>query len=168
MRYSIAKDHCVVSLLEPLNLKSVRSTYYITKWDGSDITALQTGMKWDESDATALQTCIYKNERGRNILNLNSDSGNETRAVAWQSVVLPTTPWPLHLYVSLTNSSIVFQINPYSAGIDFRRQKLTSVDGRFWRTVNSRTIGVNIFLMAVGPYNNTGIQMKQKELRQQF
>ena len=25
------------------------------------------------------------------------------------------------------------KINPYSAGIDFRRQNLTSVDVRFWR-----------------------------------
>ena len=29
--------------------------------------------------------------------------------------------------------SAVFTINPYSAGIDFSRQNLTSVDVRFWR-----------------------------------
>ena len=27
----------------------------------------------------------------------------------------------------------VVRVNPYSAGIDFRRQNLTSVDVRFWR-----------------------------------
>ena len=28
---------------------------------------------------------------------------------------------------------LAFNLNPYSAGIDFSRQNLTSVDVRFWR-----------------------------------
>ena len=31
------------------------------------------------------------------------------------------------------NAELIKRINPYSAGIDFRRQNLTSVDVRFWR-----------------------------------
>ena len=38
-------------------------------------------------------------------------------------------------------------INPYSAGIDFSRQNLPSVDVRF----DPRTVGVKILLMVVDP-----------------
>ena len=36
------------------------------------------------------------------------------------------------------------RVNPYSAGIDFSRQNLTSI-------VDPRTVRINIFLMAVDP-----------------
>ena len=50
----------------------------------------------------------------------------------------------------------LFHNNPYSAGIDFRRQILTS-------KIDPHTVKVKIFIMAVDPYH-IGIQMKQKEL----
>ena len=37
-----------------------------------------------------------------------------------------------HQYTKLFNLQFL-QLNPYSAGIDFSRQNLTSVDDRFWR-----------------------------------
>ena len=41
---------------------------------------------------------------------------------------------------------------PYSAGIDFSRQNLTSVDVRILTTkVDLRTVRINIFLMVVDP-----------------
>ena len=47
-------------------------------------------------------------------------------------------------------------VNPYSAGIDFGRQNLTSVDVRFWR------------LKSIPAPQNIGIQMNQKELTKTF
>ena len=41
---------------------------------------------------------------------------------------------------------LVRRIDPYSAGVDFRRQSLTS-------EVDPRTGRVNIFLIAVDPYH---------------
>ena len=35
--------------------------------------------------------------------------------------------------VSMVYTAVFQRFNPYSAGIDFRRQNLTSVDIKFWR-----------------------------------
>ena len=42
-------------------------------------------------------------------------------------------------------------INPYSAGIDFRRQNLTSVTLDFDAKIDPRTVRVNKIPMAVDP-----------------
>ena len=66
--------------------------------------------------------------------------------------------------------------NPFSAGIDFRLQKLLSMDVsqmkwiglkatfvHIWTSVNPRVVRVKIFLMAVDLYK-IGIQIERKEL----
>ena len=40
--------------------------------------------------------------------------------------------------------------NPYSAGIDFKRQNLTFVDVRFWRLNRSPRCKAQIFIMVFG------------------
>ena len=63
-------------------------------------------------------------------------------------------------------------INPHSAGIDFSRQNLTSVDVRFWRLKSipalwDRTVRVKIFIMAENGHN-IGFQMNREELTNTF
>ena len=40
----------------------------------------------------------------------------------------------------LTSINALIKLNPYSAGINFSRQNLTSVDGRFWRLKSIPTL----------------------------
>ena len=49
--------------------------------------------------------------------------------------------------------TIIVKVKPYSAGIDFSRQNLTSVDVRFSRLVHPRTVRVKVFLLTVDPYH---------------
>ena len=57
----------------------------------------------------------------------------------------------------------ITDLDPYSAGIDFRRQNLTSTDVRFWGLNSIPALWkLNYFYW---PYTHTiGIQMSQKEL----
>ena len=50
---------------------------------------------------------------------------------------------------------VILTLDPYSAGIDFSRQNMTSTDVRFWRLfkVDPRTVRVKIFLMVIDPYH---------------
>ena len=69
-----------------------------------------------------------------------------------------TYAWGLYLlYDKQTTFSNLLFTYIYSAGIDFRRQILTS-------KVYLRTVRVQIFIMAV----DIGIQMRQKELTKWF
>ena len=56
-------------------------------------------------------------------------------------------------FTNLNNlNKITWRFNLYSAGIDFRRQNLTSVDVRFLRLKSiPRSVRVTIFLMVVDP-----------------
>ena len=45
----------------------------------------------------------------------------------------PSHPLIPHTRIKLEIQRVKYNVNPYSAGIDFRRQNLTSVDVRFWR-----------------------------------
>ena len=58
----------------------------------------------------------------------------------------------------------VIHFNPYSAGIDFRRQNLTFIDVIFLRLRN--TIRVTQFMMA--ETHNIDIKMNQRELTKTF
>ena len=51
-------------------------------------------------------------------------------------------------YVCINRGEHFFQFNPYSTGIDFSRQNLTSVD-ILTSTVDPRTVRVTIFTMTV-------------------
>ena len=59
---------------------------------------------------------------------------------------------------------LYIMVNPHSAGIDCRRQNLTSVDVRLLKSkVDPCTVRVKISLMAVDPYHRYSIEAEGAE-----
>ena len=57
--------------------------------------------------------------------------------------VLDIAPFNSFEYLCYGSTAIITSFTLYSVGIDFSHQILTSIDDRFWRLVDPRTVRVN-------------------------